>query len=125
MAALKAPAGMTKEAKAHFDRLVKEAGHRLELYHVDSLVLYCETWVDVSRIRAEFRKEKELVHGGNNKQQQITPLWTALKEGSKLLRELAMELGVSPVSEAKAKLEKPEEAEGEDKYSKFRTPRGF
>lgn len=120
MSELNAPPGMSKEAKTHFVRLVKEAGHRWENYHVDALVLYCETWIDVSRLRKGFRDSDSLIVESSNKQKQITPLWNAVKEGTKLLRELGVELGLSPVSEARNKLEKPEQTdEADPKLAEF------
>ena len=43
----------------------------------------------------------------NDGQQQLTPLIAAIKEYTKLVRELGAELGLSPVSEAKSKLDGP------------------
>ena len=109
MTELKAPDSISAEARKHFERLVAEVEHRWESYHADALERYCETCEDLRQTRAQLRKLDDdlfLVKRSDG-QQQLTPLLNAVKEHTKLARELGAELGLSPVSEAKSKLEGP------------------
>lgn len=124
MAELKPPAGMSKGAATHFARLVKEVEHRWEAYHADALAMYCEAWQLMLTLQGELGKG-QLVIVRTDGQQQVSPVVKSLKETMKLIREMGTELGLSPVSEARNKLEKPEEVEEEDRYAKFRDPKGF
>ena len=111
MSRIDPPAGISADAKKLFQRLVKEVEHRLEPYHSHALALYCETYCDLGRMRnamRELKNEKILIVRSDG-QQQLTPLIAAIKEYTKLVRELGAELGLSPVSEAKSKLEGPPE----------------
>lgn len=121
---MKAPAGISKEAKAHFEKLVKQAGHRWEDYHADALAMYCESWQVVLRLRKEF-SEATLIVPRADGQQQVTPLLKALTEAMKSVREQYVQLGLSPVSEARNKLEKPDEVEMADPLSHHRKPQGL
>ena len=115
------PSGISADAKKLFVRLVKEVEHRWESYHSPALGLYCETYCDLVRMRAamhELANEAILIVRSDG-QQQMTPLLGVIKEYSKLLRELGAELGLSPVSEAKSKLDGPPASAKSDDLAKM------
>ena len=103
------PDGISTEAKKLFVQLVKDVDHRWETYHAHALALYCETYCELGRMRNALRelKNEAILIVRNDGQQQLTPLIAAIKEYTKLVRELGAELGLSPVSEAKSKLDGP------------------
>ena len=121
MAGLKPPAGMSAGAAKLFKQLVEEVDHRWESYHSHALALYCETWEELAKVRRMFRKLKqsEILIVRSDGQQQMTPLLGVIKEYSKLLRELGAELGLSPVSEAKSKLDGPPASAKSDDLAKM------
>ena len=106
---MKPPAGMSPSAKRRFLWLVSTAEHRWEHHHRDTLELYCETRELLKKQRTTFNKltKPQMLIERSDGQQQVTPLLNVIKDYTKLLRELAAELGLSPVSETRAKLEKP------------------
>lgn len=108
-ARMSAPDGMSDDAAAKFARLCAEVDHRWEPYHADALALYCETYCELGRMRNALRelKNEAILIVRNDGQQQLTPLIAAIKEYTKLVRELGAELGLSPMSEAKGKMESP------------------
>ena len=110
------PDDLSDEAAAKFARLVSEVDHRWEAYHADVLGIYCETYYDLARMRNalhELKNETILIVRSDG-QQQLTPLIAAIKEYTKLVRELGAELGLSPMSESKGKLESPPAAAAGD-----------
>ena len=109
MSKITPPSNISLDAKKLFLELVKEADHRWLSYHSHALALYCETYCELGRMRAALRElaNEAILIVRSDGQQQLTPLIGAIKEYTKLVRELGAELGLSPVSEARSKLDKP------------------
>ena len=108
------PPGTSAPAKTRFNRIVKAGQGRFKPIHADAIAEYCEVCCTVTKLRNAFMKEKQLIVESSNKQKQINPLANALKEWVKLKKEMASELGLSLLSESRAKLEAIEDEEDEE-----------
>ena len=122
-----APAGMSAASKKHFNRLVEALPDRWQAHHVDSLVLYCKTTELVGKLQRKLEKMPmtEILVKRDDGQQQVTPLWNSVKDGTLLIQKLGVELGLFPVSESKSKLDMPEGEEDFDEFARHRTPKGL
>ena len=117
---LKPPKTLSKDEKILFSRLAEDAKHRWKPYHLESLCEYvsvCVTTRELAKIvhRKDFQFSIE-TNGG--KTIQTNPEFQAYMSSLKLLFKLAEQLGMTPVSEKKAKLTTPEDEENKnDKFA--------
>ena len=101
---------MTLAAKQHFMQIAVEAQHRLQPYHRDTLCLYCERFQDLLALTKKLRslKPEQMLITREDGQQQVSPLYKMVNDATKVVRDLAADLGLSPAAESTKRLEKPD-----------------
>ena len=107
---LKPPKTLSKDEKILFSRLAEDAKHRWKPYHLESLCEYVSVCVTTRKLAKIIRRKnfQFSIETNGGKTIQTNPEFQAYMSSLKLLLKLAEELGLTPVSEKKAKLSKPE-----------------